>query len=201
MHLFWPGPQHVGSVTQPEIEPKFSLNTQSPTTGYQVALGPAFFIHSAASSSVTLGKIFSFTEWFYTIIEMVLKISSLLDKWELKEKYVPKCLEISPGEVVKRLGESLPLRKHEKKKEKYVSHQRELFQGPPSIRIDSKWQLNHYGHSCIIYAFIQQMWISHGSNESLEGPSKGIICFRAGSESCCPKFCSWLCEEVWGLPW
>ncbi|KAG5213834.1 hypothetical protein JEQ12_009620 [Ovis aries] len=30
-------PQHVGSVTQPEIEPKSpALNTQSPTTGYQV---------------------------------------------------------------------------------------------------------------------------------------------------------------------
>lgn len=132
----------MGSVTQPEIEPKSpALDTQNPTTGPP---GKPLDLHFSfillLTSYVTLGKIFSYPEWFFIpSVEMVLKIPSLLDKWELKEKYVPKCLEIKSRKSCEEIGRITTSKKT------WEEERKVCIKGiipRPSIMLGSKWQLN-----------------------------------------------------------
>ena len=109
--------------------------------------------------------------FFIPSVEMVLKIPSLLDKWELKEKYVPKCLEIKSRKSCEEIGRITTSKKT------WEEERKVCIKGiipRPSTMIGSNWQLN----KCLIYStnvnFPLQRWIP-------EGPSKGIICSRAGS--------------------
>ena len=144
MHLFWPGPTTCGICypTRDWTQVPCTEHTES----YHWIPGKLLDLHFSfillLTSSVTLGKIFSFTEWFFIpSVEMVLKISSLLDKWELREKYVPKCLEIKSRRSCEEIGRIAASKKTWEEERKVCINTKGIIPRP-SIRTDSKWQLN-----------------------------------------------------------
>lgn len=130
--FIWPGPTTCGICypTRDWTQVPYFVHTES----YHWIPGKLLDLHFSfillLTSSVTLGKIFSFTEWFlYHLLKWCWKyhLFWISENWR---RVCAQMLEIKSRRSCRRVGESLPLRKHEKKKEKYVLIQRELFQRP-----------------------------------------------------------------------